>query len=167
MKTLLLARHAKSSWHDPSLADFDRLLNERGKRDAPRMGAWLASQGISPSHIISSPALRAHVTAQQLAMALAYPVDHIEYEEALYAADSQKMLAIIKHTDDRHDSVMLVGHNPALTDVVNRLAGADITNVPTCGVAVIKFNVKHWDEIVDAPGQLLSLYIPKQLPGTN
>lgn len=164
MKTLLLTRHAKSSWDDPALPDFDRPLNKRGKHDAPRMGKWLAKQDIIPSRIISSPARRARNTAKVFAKALAFPVEKIRYEDSLYGADCQQLLMLIRQISDHHDRILLVGHNPGITDAVNNLTDADVANVPTCGVAVIEFTANSWEEVTGKSGELQAFYIPKQLP---
>lgn len=154
MKTLILVRHAKSSWDDSSLADHDRPLNKRGQRDAPRMGKRLAKRDAQPQLIISSPAVRALTTAKRIAAELDYDPADIQIDEEIYGAGTRELFEMIRTLDDRFDRIMVVGHNPALTDLVNLLAGTDILNVPTCGVAVISNPVNTWQDFELGTGEL-------------
>lgn len=163
MKTLLLVRHAKSSWKDPSLADRDRPLNKRGKRDAPRMGKRLAARGVLPEIIISSPAVRARKTANKIASQIGYPKDRIHIEEGLYQGGSTGMLTVIRGIDDKARSAMLFGHNPGTTDLLNYLAHAEIPNVPTCGIAELRFVTDSWSEVVSGGGRLVDFDYPKRV----
>ena len=144
MKTLTLIRHAKSSWDHPGLADFERPLNQRGIRDAPRMGSRLAARNDLPQSIISSPAVRALTTAKVIASALGYRAAGIIADERLFHAYSEQLLDVIRGFDASLHHVMLVGHNPGLTNLVEQLAQAGIANIPTCGIAVIDFSIDHW-----------------------
>ena len=146
MKTLYLVRHAKSSKDDPSLADRDRPLDERGERDAPKMGQRLAQRGVKPDLILSSPAARALATAQPIAKALGYKLGDIALNERLYASEADALLGVICALDNKLDSVMLVGHNPEMSDLANRLA-SEITDMPTCAVAEFGFDVKSWSQV--------------------
>src|SRR5688500_4533393 len=118
LKTLVLVRHAKSSWKDASLPDRDRPLNRRGKRDAPEMGRRLAQLVGTPDLIVSSPAARALATARVFAEAVDYPVDGIREEERIYEAAPTEILDVIRDIDDDVDGVPLFGHNPGLTQPV-------------------------------------------------
>jgi phosphohistidine phosphatase len=146
MKTLVLIRHAKSSWDDPGLDDRERPLNKRGKRDAPAMGQLLLEKGMTPDLIVSSPAKRARKTAKILADALDYPRDGIELREALYLQGLETLLAVIASLDDAHACVFLVGHNPELTELANVLTGASIDNIPTAAAVAVDFKAKHWSK---------------------
>jgi phosphohistidine phosphatase len=162
MKTLLLARHAKSSWKDQTLADSDRPLNNRGKRDAPRMGKRLANRQMQPDLVVSSPALRAMATAKAISAEIGYPAKDIVVDERVYHGGIAGILRAIHELDDAASCALLFGHNPELTDLVNQLARCSIDNVPTCGIAQIQFTATSWREIGDAGGQLVDFDYPKK-----
>ncbi|MBN1556802.1 MAG: histidine phosphatase family protein [Lentisphaerae bacterium] len=151
MKTLILVRHAKSSWKEPAQPDRERPLNARGRRDAPEMGRRLAQRGLNPDRLISSPAVRAWVTAQTVAGALGYNPAAIHAEEALYGAGLDTWLDMLRRLNDAWSTVMLFGHNPGLTEAARRLSGRPIENVPTCGVVMLRYETAHWR---DAAGGL-------------
>lgn len=146
MKTLTLVRHAKSSWGDPALADRERPLNERGLRDAPAMGQRLAQRGARPDLLLASPATRALTTAEHLAQALGVKRKDIVVDERLYAAAASELLAVIRVAGNEHQRVMLVAHNPGLSDLAHRFA-SEITHMPTCAVAEFTFAVAAWGDI--------------------
>ncbi len=146
MKTLYLGRHAKSSWKNMELADIDRPLNKRGKRDAPFMGKLLADKGIKPDLIISSPAKRAVATAKVIASEINYPEEEIIFDENIYEATGRGLLEIISGTEEKYNSIMLFGHNPGLTVLNNNLSDHFIDNIPTCGVVALEFKTS-WNEI--------------------
>lgn len=164
MKRLVLLRHAKSSWSDPSLADFDRPLNKRGKRDAPAMGLRLANLGIDPDQIISSPAKRARRTATAVAAALDFPREEIEFADAIYGADCDTLLDIVRGLGNA-DEVLLVGHNPGFTDLGNMLTDSPIDNLPTCGVVILDFDVSSWSQVGLGDGLRVAYDSPKRAPG--
>jgi phosphohistidine phosphatase len=144
MKILTLIRHAKSSWKEPSLPDWDRPLNRRGRRDAPLMGQRLAERGAYADLVISSPAVRALATAEAIAVEIEYPWTEIVVDERLYEADLFEWLEVIQDLDDALDRVMCVGHNPGLTELVNYLSPDRIDNVPTCGIVELRFDTQRW-----------------------
>ncbi len=146
MKTLCIIRHAKSSWDDAGLSDFERPLNERGKNDAPRMGKRLKERGLKPELIVSSPAKRAHSTSKRIARELQYAEKNILPEKRLYHADSETILEVIRNLDNRYKTVMVFGHNPGLTDFVNDVLHADLPNLPTCGVVAARFQTDSWEK---------------------
>lgn len=162
-KTLFLVRHAKSSWDDPDLDDRERPLNKRGKRDAPKMGEHLAGFKIRPDVIISSPAVRAYKTAREIATKLGFKKSDVQKNEDLYSFDSSDIMDVVKGLSDDYSSIMLVGHNPAITLLVNELSGSDIDNVPTCGVAVLGFNVEKWRAVKKGAAELQGFEYPKKL----
>lgn len=164
MKTLILARHAKSSWKQPDLSDHDRPLNKRGRLDAPRMAAYLTAHYAPPQRIVSSTAERAASTARLLAKGLGYFPDEIDHLPRLYLANAPTLLAVARGLPAELDTVMLVAHNPGMTDFVNALCDAGLDNLPTCGVARIGFDVSDWRALAPGEGQLLSLDVPKALP---
>lgn len=163
MKHLLIYRHAKSSWKDPSLADFDRPLNKRGERDAPRMAKMLTSQNIQPDLIVSSTANRAKLTALVLAKELHYPKKKIVYMDAIYNAPAEKLIPYIHSFDDRYNKVVLVGHNTGFTALANVLGNLDIANVPTCGIVALDFKIDSWKDVKKKSGKLVFFYYPKML----
>jgi len=146
MKNLIVVRHAKSSWKDTTLADHLRPLNKRGKRDAPEMGARLADRALQVDRIISSPAVRALTTAQMIARAAGYPGKEIVIDERLYPGDLASLMALIRELDEPLHTVMLFGHNPGLTDLVNTIGDDTIDNVPTCGVVEITLPIDRWKQ---------------------
>ncbi len=162
MKTLYLVRHAKSSWDNPSLSDFERPLNDRGKRDAPEIGKRLLNKGIMPELMLSSPAQRALTTCRLIAKVIGYPDQKIATDSAIYHAGESALLRIVQQTSDEYRSLMLFGHNPGFTDFANELANTDIYNIPTCGVFVCSFEVDKWQEIRFGNGQLLFFDYPKK-----
>ncbi len=162
MKKLYLLRHSKSSWENPNLDDFDRPLNKRGKRDAPFMGSLLRKFDIKPDLIISSPAKRAYTTAKEITKEINYPQKKIIKNEDIYLASAGELLRIINELPDDADSVMLVGHNPGLTQICNLLCNANIVNIPTSGFTEIHFPVSSWKEIVPDSGKLIVFEYPKK-----
>ena len=143
MKTLFLVRHAKSSWDDTALPDKDRPLNDRGKRDAAKMGQRLAKIDVKPDLILSSPARRALTTAEIVAKKLDYKLKNILVDDRLYAVDADDLLDVIRKLGDKSKRVMLFGHNPELTELAHRLS-SKITRMPTCAVAEFTFDAKSW-----------------------
>lgn len=160
-KTLYLVRHAKSSWSDASLSDRDRPLNKRGRRTAPDMGSRLAVKGHQPDLIISSPAKRALMTARIIAKELDYDKSAILTDESMYFSGVGGMLKMLEGVDDRYQKVMIVGHNPAMTSLMNSLCDASVYNMPTCAIAVIDYNMASWSELRSADGNLLDYDFPK------
>lgn len=161
MKTLYLIRHAKSSWDDMALADEDRPLNSRGKRDAPKVGERLAKRRPKPDLILSSPATRAVMTAEIIAKKLDYKRSKIVLDDRLYAVSADDLLEVIHQLDDKMARVMLIGHNPELTGLAHRLS-SKITHLPTCAVAELRFDAKSWARIGKDKPTRVALEYPKQ-----
>jgi phosphohistidine phosphatase len=147
LKKLYLVRHAKSSWDNTAQRDFDRPLNNRGKRDAPFMGNMISKKGVKPDLIISSPAIRAFTTAKYFADELNYPVKEIIREENLYEASVSDILSIISGIDDKNESLMVFSHNPGLTDFSNFISDKQIDNIPTAAVVSLILKTEHWNGI--------------------
>lgn len=163
LKTLYLIRHAKSSWSNPRLADFDRGLNNRGKRDAPFMGKRLAECGVCPDLILASSAKRAKITAKIIAKEIGYRKKKIIFDEGIYSAFSVKdLLSILNSVADSNNSLFLVGHNHTITDFAGLLANRTITNIPTSGIVAITFPVKRWQKIAFGTGTLKFFDYPKK-----
>jgi len=161
MKTLLLLRHAKSDWDDPSLRDFDRPLAARGERDAPRIGKALRKRGPLPDLIVSSPAARAKATVDAVIRAAKLDLE-IRFDEAVYGGSSPELISLIKRLPDGSSCVMVVGHNPGFEDLVGRLSGSH-DRMPTAALACIEFQIDHWEDVNDGEGKLAWLLTPKQL----
>lgn len=162
MKKLFLIRHAKSSWKDNGLSDFDRPLNKRGKRDAPFMGKILKEEGIKPDLIVTSPAKRACTTARMIARKLDYPKERINSDETIYEASPGELIKLINNIPIEYKVVMLVGHNPGLTQLSNLLTGKYLENIPTTGIVEINFDANFWKEISINTGKLKSFEYPKK-----
>ena len=162
-KILFLVRHAKSSWKDASLADIDRPLNKRGKRNAPLMAEWLVSQAERPEVILSSPANRALTTARAMAEALGQGPDDVLVDQDIYFTGTHGMLRALERVEDRFQRVMMVGHNPVMTRLLNQLTGGDVWNMPTCAIAIIAFDMDSWGLVDCTAGELLAYQTPKLL----
>lgn len=162
MKTLYIVRHAKSSWDHPKLGDIDRPLNNRGKKNAPEMGRRLAKRQIKPGMIMASPAKRARATAKMIAPELGIPSAAVQYNDLLYHGSISDILQAIRNTDDSMEDLMIFGHNPGFTTLANFLTGADIDNIPTCGIVAINFPIEYWNEVEKVKGTLLFFDYPKK-----
>lgn len=161
MKTLFLLRHAKSSWDYPKLRDFERPLAPRGEREAPIMGRRFLGRESSVDCIISSPAVRARSTAKLMAGAIEFPVEDVISNPDLYFCGTSMYLKAASLVDDDYDSVMLVGHNPTITDFANEMANAGIPNIPTCGLVELSLPIDHWSEIRRGNSTLVEFDFPK------
>lgn len=159
MKTIYILRHAKSSWSDTDLADFDRPLNDRGRQAAPFMGKLMAEKGYYPSIVLSSPAVRARQTAE-LVKDHSGMTAEILLEDRIYEASPQALRQVVSELDDAHDSALVVGHNPGMEGFIRYLSGA-IEPMPTTALAVIKLKIDSWDAIGAGCGTLLTVYRPK------
>jgi phosphohistidine phosphatase len=164
MKTLTIFRHAKSSWDFPDLTDHDRPLNKRGERDAPVMAERLQTAGIRPSLILSSPAVRAWRTAKILARQIGYPVEFLQREPGLYHAGVNKLLDIIAVQDDGFNNIVIVGHNPGLTDLANELEPGLTSNLPTAGFVTLRVETDDWDLRRRGNVELMAYEYPKKKP---
>jgi phosphohistidine phosphatase len=168
-RRITLLRHAKSDWNSPTRNDYDRPLNARGKHDAPRMGQQLRKRGLHPQLILSSSALRAISTAQIVALELGYDPESVQTDDGLYLATPKKILQILCETGESYANVLLVGHNPGLTDLANRISNANIANIPTCGALSVELDASNWDALDDHAGQLVWFDCPKNIaaPGAD
>jgi len=161
MRTLTLLRHAKSSWANAGLRDQDRPLNQRGEHDAPSMAVRIKSAGIRPSLIVSSPALRAWTTAKIVAGEISYPIEFLQRESVLYLANLKTLIDFVGRQDTGFESIMLVGHNPGLTEFANFLIPGLTNNVPTCGLVSVSFQSDLWDLRGDVSFSLNTFDYPK------
>lgn len=161
MKTLILVRHAKSSWDDLGLNDFDRPLNDRGKKDAPKMAEKLSKKKIEIDAFISSPAKRAARTAKIFAEEFKAKKKNIIYKTELYLASENVFYEVITKTDDEFDTIAVFSHNPGITDFANDLTEIKIDNIPTCGVFAVKIDAKYWADIKDSKKEFWFFDYPK------
>ena len=147
-RRLTLVRHAKSDWGEASLGDFDRPLNPRGRRDAPDMAARLASAGLVPTRIVTSPARRALTTAQVFAQRLGYPPARIVKADEAYLATPAQLLDVVRRHGGRARHLMLFGHNPGISAFGAMLSGDDsLGEVPTCATTSFLVPVARWSEL--------------------
>ncbi|MDE3251667.1 MAG: histidine phosphatase family protein [Bacteroidota bacterium] len=161
MKQLFIIRHAKSSWSLPGQDDFDRPLNDRGRRDAPMMAERLLAKKIDIDLIVSSPANRALTTAGFFADAYRLDKTHQKTVRSLYHASPSVFYEVIRSLDDGFQSVALFSHNPGITAFVNELSDARIDNMPTCGVFAIRSAIDHWKDFPKRDNQFWFFDYPK------
>lgn len=161
MKTLFLVRHAKSSWDNPGLSDFERPLSKRGKNDAPLMGQLLKKKAILPDLMLSSPAQRAMNTALIIAQEIGYN-KNIQVHYKIYHAYTPDLWTIVKSTPDEVESLMLFGHNPSFTEFANELNNMYTDNIPTCGIYAVNWRVTKWKEISKKGADFLFYEFPKK-----
>ena len=160
MKSILVLRHAKSSWKFPKLSDSQRPLNKRGKQDAPRMGELLIEENLVPDLIISSPAVRAISTAEAVAEASDYE-NEIQTAEQLYLGGINSFLNIMQNVPNHFDRVMVVGHNPGVEDYVEILAG-EWVKMPTAALVHIELPIDDWADLSgNIGGSIRHVWLPK------
>ena len=164
IKTLLIVRHAKSSWELGTLSDFDRPLNDRGKKDAPMMAKRLLDKKIKIDAFISSPAKRAKNTAEIFCEQYNQSIESIEYIASLYHAGVDDFYAALKQLDNRFDTVAIFSHNPGITYFVNSLTDQlQIDDMPTCGIFAIRIQSKKWAEFKSANKEFVLFDYPKNM----
>ena len=157
-------RHAKSSWEDGTLRDFERPLNSRGKRDAPQMGKFLKEKGLIPDQIFSSPAARAKATILHVVSELGLDEEVIAWTEDLYFSGANAYIEAIQNADKESQIVMTTGHNPMTEQVVELLTGnrRDI-RMPTAAIACFESDAESWELVSPQNCRLLWLQVPKEL----
>jgi phosphohistidine phosphatase len=163
MKTVYIVRHAKSSWNSPELTDEKRPLLEKGKKRTKKVIDFLHDKKVTVDYIISSHATRAMETAKILAHGLNYPVDQIKIDPQVYYANGESLMNQFFDMPERFDSVMIVGHNPTLTDFSNKFLKEPIENLPTSGVVSISFDTERWENIPLARRKTNFILFPKEL----
>jgi len=163
MKTLFLIRHSKSDWTTQQFSDRERPLNQRGLRDAPLMARRLKLLNLGVDEIISSDAVRALSTARIFAEFLDYAVSRIHVEKKLYLAGRELILEVVNALDDKKNTVIVFGHNPGLTEIVEYLADYTLEKLATTGIAMIAFDLPEWKMISKNTGTLKMLDYPKKV----
>jgi phosphohistidine phosphatase len=161
MKSLLIIRHAKSSWDPAILNDFDRTLNDRGKKDAPEMAKRLIQKKIQIDLFVSSPAKRAKKTAELFIKEFKRNEDEIIFIPGLYHAPAAVFIDVIKELDNSFDNVAIFSHNPGITEFVNRLTSVQLDNMPTCSVFAITVDINSWKEFISAKKEFMFFDYPK------
>jgi phosphohistidine phosphatase len=160
MKTLYLVRHAKSDWSNESILDIDRPLNAKGYREAYEMSLLLKEKNNIPDLIITSPAIRAYSTALVFSRNFDLEPSKIWINQNLYETSVKDYQSVIKQLSDEHNSVMLFGHNPFITDFSNSLITQTIENIPTCGIVAITNDCNNWQNFCDSITKKASCYFP-------
>lgn len=160
MKTLILIRHAKSSW-EHNVPDHKRPLNDRGESDAILVAHYFSDKNLNPNKVMISDATRTRLTSDKFIYALNIDDNIIEYNHDLYDFSGNDLIKVIKSVDSSVDSLMVFGHNHAITGFVNSYGDKYIDNVPTCGVVIIEFNIKDWKDL--KPGKTLKTLFPRDL----
>lgn len=161
-KTLLIIRHAKSSWEWDTLSDFDRPLNDRGKKDAPVMAQRLKDKNILIDAFISSPAKRARKTAEYFAETYHRKKEDIVLVSKLYHASPETFFEVVEELSDAASTVAVFSHNPGITTFVNQLTAAvRIDNMPTCGIFAVSMEAVSWKQFKQAKKDFLFFDYPK------
>lgn len=161
MKTLYIMRHAKSSWTDADVKDFERHLNERGRRTAPLMGELMREKNLTPDLILSSSATRAKETAELVKEAANFDCE-LNFDGRIYEATPTHLIEVVEEQHDTYASILLVGHNPGFEGLV-RFLTAKIEEMPTAALAVVELPIEKWNDINGAKGVLKELFRPKEL----
>lgn len=160
---LWIIRHAKSSWANVGQADFDRPLNERGKKDGKRMIRWMRAQDERPQRIVSSDAARTRATTEFVIKGFEVSQDHVRFDHRVYEASFETLLKVLREVPNDCPSVALIGHNPGSTELINALVGRTVTdNLPTFGIAMLDVPVR-WTDIAAGCATLVALHVPKSL----
>lgn len=171
MKLLGLFRHAKSDWHDPRARDFDRPLNERGRRGAAIMGRHIRDHGVRWDHVIASPAVRCAETVEIAAEAAGRPLA-VNWDRRVYLASSATLADLLREQDDQFGAALMVGHNPGLEDLIFDLVPddgssplRDVVEVkfPTAAFAVLELAIDRWADLADNCARLVHLTRPRDL----
>jgi phosphohistidine phosphatase len=161
MKTLLIIRHAKSSWDSAEMRDFDRPLNERGKRDAPAMAQRLIKAGVTIDRFVSSPAKRARQTAAAFIEAVGKNVNEIHFVPELYHAETEVFKTVVAGLSNKDETVAIFSHNPGITAFANILSTVRLDNMPTCAVFAVKSATDDWSEFLSEGPQFWFFDYPK------
>jgi len=164
VKRIYFIRHAKSSWEDIRLTDFERPINDRGRNDIIKMGSWFKQRLVDLDAVFSSPANRAIYTARAICKEIEYEVHNIIINNNIFEATKDDLIQIIKGLDNHLNNIIIFGHNPALTDVINYLeVNLSLKNLPTLGVCGMDLNIKKWDDIDFNTGKSILFMTPKML----
>jgi len=161
MKSLFLIRHAKSSWDNPSLSDFERPLNERGKTDAPAMTKKLGKKKLKLDAVVSSPAKRAKQTAKHFTKEFDLKKKNIFFDPSLYEAGEENFYEVVENLKNKWDGVAIVSHNPGITSFADSLTETKIDDMPTCSIFAIKIDADKWKDFRTAKKEFWFFDYPK------
>ncbi|SRR5579883_1549792 len=161
MKNLILLRHAKSSWDEPALSDFDRPLNNRGKKAAPIIGKLMKERQLKPDLILCSPSKRTKQTAKLVLDSAKLDLD-VTFDKGIYEASTSKLLNILKSQEATAESILMIGHNPGLEDLLTELTGCH-EHFPTAALANIVLDIENWKGIKYGAGELKWIVRPKEI----
>ncbi|MEW6651839.1 MAG: histidine phosphatase family protein [Bacteroidota bacterium] len=162
MKYIYLIRHAKSSWDNPAQTDFERALNERGIKDAPKMAQLLKSKNVKPDFIVSSPAVRAFTTAEIFAEKFGFPESIISADARIYEASTRELSEVVQQLSDDYKTVFLFGHNPSISNFANLISSKPIVDMPTCAIVGLELNIDGWNNLEKFCGKLILHEYPKK-----
>ncbi len=162
MKKIYFIRHAKSSWDELGVDDFSRKLNKRGKTDLPYMANRLKFFEVIPDLVLCSTAKRAKKTAKGICDIIGYKKEKISYQDCLYDSSYEAYRYLFDSLDDELNSIFIVAHNPTITDAAERLSGAILTNMPTCSIVCLEFDVDSFKDIKEEGGKVLFFDYPKK-----
>ena len=162
VREVCFVRHAKSSWDRPGISDYDRPLDERGLRDAPRMAKEMQKMGLIPDFIITSGANRARSTAEYFRKEFDLPDEKFEVTDKLYEATPETVYKVIMSAPDEARFIYLFGHNPTFSWIANHLSGVHIDNVPTCGVVHAQISISSWKKFKPEHAGFVGFHYPKQ-----
>lgn len=163
MKHLLLARHGKPSWAHKEVADLDRPLKPSGLEETYLISEWLQKQKIPVDLIITSPAVRAIQTALIISRALKYPAYRLELNDQLYNGDYTKLVKFLQSMDNRYDNIMLIGHDPALTNLYNHLTKETVDKFPSSGFAYMQVKSESFSSLKKGSCKSKFFKSPKKL----
>ena len=161
MKKIYILRHCKSAWDNPGLADIDRPLNKRGKKDAPLMAEVMRRMEYIPDIVLSSPSVRTKLTIKPVVKALNIKKEQIFFEPTLYHGYAEDFEELITQQDDDHQSLLMVGHNPGITYIANSCIGESVYNVPTGGLLYIESDADKWEDFSFKSSKLVRFHYPK------
>ena len=161
MKNLIIVRHCKSSWKDPSLSDFDRPLNKRGNIDGELMSNYLREKEKKIDKLILSTSIRTRLTSKYFIEKIHF--NSISYLDELYHASYSEIIKIISKIENNFNNIMVIGHNPGLTELINYFTDMRIYNIPTTGIIKVEFKEAKWSKITENKGKIVYKKFPKEL----
>jgi len=161
MKNLIIVRHCKSSWKDPSLSDFDRPLNKRGNIDGELMSNYLREKEKKIDKLILSTSIRTRLTSKYFIEKIHF--NSISYLDELYHASYSEIIKIISKIENNFNNIMVIGHNPGLTELINHFTDMRIYNIPTTGIIKVEFKEAKWSKITENKGKIVYKKFPKEL----
>ena len=161
MKNLIIVRHCKSSWKDPSLSDFDRPLNKRGNIDGELMSNYLREKEKKIDKLILSTSIRTRLTSKYFIEKIHF--NSISYLDELYHASYSEIIKIISKIENNLNNIMVIGHNRGLTELINHFSDMRIYNIPTSGIIKVEFKEDKWSKITENKGKIVYKKFPKEL----